>query len=80
MAIAAIIARVHSALDQRGTDCSMEEMMHLCPELTWNQVVLALYYLSRSKQVRVTLASDRTYRVRAHRAFTIGASPAAPAP
>ena len=34
MAIAAISARVHHALDQLATDCSMEERVHLCPELT----------------------------------------------
>lgn len=78
MAVAAIIARVHSALDQLGTDCSMEEVVNLCPELTWNQVLLAIDHLSRSGQVRMTLDRDRTYRVQAHHASA--ASPAAPAP
>lgn len=80
MTLAAIIARVHSALDQLGTDCSMEEVVNLCPELTWNQVFLAIDHLSRSGQIRVTLSEGRTYRVQAHRAVPVAASPAAPAP
>jgi len=80
MAIAAIIARVHSALDQLGTDCSMEEVVNLCPELTWNQVFLAIDDLSRSGQIRFTLDGDRTYRVQAHHIVAVAASPAAPVP
>jgi hypothetical protein len=80
MAVSAIIARVYHALDQLGTDCSMEEVVNLCPELTWNQVFLAIDELSRSGQIRVTLAGSGTYRVRARHAVTAAASPAAPAP
>jgi hypothetical protein len=80
MILAAIIVRVHSALEQLDTDCSMEEVVTLCPELTWNQVFLAIDDLSRTGQVRVTLDGDRTYRVQAHHAVTVEASPAAPAP
>ncbi len=80
MVLAAIIVRVHRVLEQLGTDCSMEEVVTLCPELTWNQVFLAIDYLSRAGQVRVTLDGDRTYRVQAHRAVPVAASPAAPAP
>jgi hypothetical protein len=80
MILAAIIVRVQAVLDQLGTDCSMEEVMTLCPELTWNQVFLAIDDLSRTGQVRVTLDGDRTYRVQAHHAGTVAASPAAPAP
>lgn len=80
MVLAAIIVRVHRVLEQLGTDCSMEEVMNLCPELTWNQVFLAIDYLSRAGQVRVTLDGDRTYRVQAHRAVPVAASPAASAP
>ncbi len=74
MVLAAMIVRVHRALEQLGTDCSMEELVTLCPELTWNQVFLAIDYLSRTGQVRVTLDGDRAYRVQA---VTVGASPAA---
>lgn len=61
MVFAAIIVRVHRALEQLGTDCSMEELVDLCPELTWNQVFLAIDYLSRDGQIHVTLDGDRTY-------------------
>jgi len=80
LVFAAIIVRVHGVLEQLGTECSIEEVMSLCPELTWNQVFIAIDYLSRSGQVRVTLDGDRTYRVQAHRAGPVGASPASPAP
>ena len=79
MVFAAIIVRVHRALEQRGTDCSMEELLTLCPELTWNQVFLAIDYLSRSGQIRVTLDGDRTYRVQARRTVSVTPSPSASA-
>jgi uncharacterized protein (DUF433 family) len=65
MIFAAIIVRVQRTLAERGGDCSMEEILTLCPELTWNQVFLAVDYLSRTGQIRVTLDSNRTYRVQA---------------
>jgi len=68
MAISAIIERVHSALLQLGTDCAMEEVAGLCPELTWNQVFLAVDYLSRTDRIRITADAGRTYRVEAYRA------------
>jgi hypothetical protein len=80
MVFAAIIVRVEDVLNQLGTDCSLEEVMNLCPELTWNQVFLAIDYLSRAGQVRVTLDGDGSYRVQAHHAATVAASPVAPAP
>lgn len=73
MVLAAIIVRVHRVLEQLGTDCSIEEVMTLCPELTWNQVFIAIDYLSRAGQVRVTLDGDRTYRVRAQQAVPVAA-------
>lgn len=63
MAVSTTISRVHTALEELGTDCSMEEIVGLCPELTWNQVFLAIDYLSRTGQIRVTRDSGRTYRV-----------------
>lgn len=63
MAVSATIARVHDVLAQLGTDCPIEEVMDLCPDLTWNQVFLAIDYLSRTGQVRVTLDPANTYRV-----------------
>lgn len=66
--VSAIIVRVHKALEQLGTDCAMEEVVGLCPELTWNQVFLAIDYLSRTGQIRIMRDADRTYRVAATRA------------
>ncbi len=73
MELAAIIVRVHRVLEQLGTDCSIEEVMTLCPELTWNQVFIAIDDLSRAGQVRVTLDGDRTYRVQAQHAVPVAA-------
>ncbi|QPD02449.1 MAG: hypothetical protein Nkreftii_000223 [Candidatus Nitrospira kreftii] len=80
MGLAAIIVRVHSALEQLGSDCSMEELVDLCPELTWNQAFIAIDYLSRSGQVRVTVDGDRTYRVQAQHAVPVAAPSSSPAP
>ena len=63
MQISAIIDRVYGALEQFGTTCSMEEVVGLCPDLTWNQVYLAIDYLSKTGKVSVTLDPDRTYTV-----------------
>lgn len=67
MAVSDMIDQVQAALEQLGTDCPMEEVAGLCPDLTWNQVFLAIDYLSRTGQVLVTLDNGRTYRVTAHR-------------
>ncbi len=76
----ASIDRVQSALEGLGSDCPMEEVVGLCPELTWNQVFLAIDYLSRTGQVSVTIDPGRTYRVQAShvqvaRASLVSASP-----
>ena len=60
-----IIYRVRGALENLGTDCPMEDVVGLCPELTWNQVPLAIDYLCMSGQVRVLLDPGRTSRVQA---------------
>ncbi len=73
MELAAVIVRVHRVLEQLGTDCSIEEVMTLCPELTWNQVFIAIDDLSRAGQVRVTRDGDRTYRVQAQHAVPVAA-------
>ncbi|MCP9443339.1 MAG: hypothetical protein NNA20_12195 [Nitrospira sp.] len=70
MVVSHIIEQVQQALEQTGTDCPMEDVVDLCPDLTWNQVFLAIDYLSRTGQVRVTLDQNRTYRVRAARVET----------
>jgi|APDOM4702015118_1054815.scaffolds.fasta_scaffold1698268_1 hypothetical protein len=60
-----ITARVREALEDLGTDYPMEDVVKLCPGLTWNQVFLAIDHLSRTGLIRVTLDSTRNYRVRA---------------
>lgn len=80
MIFAAVIVCVHRALEQLGTDCSMEEVVNLCPELTWNQVFLAIDYLSRTGQIRVTLDGDRTYRVQACHDVAVAMFPKSSAP
>ncbi len=64
---AAPIDQVKDRLEQRGTACPLEELMELCPELTWNQVFLAIDHLSRTGQVRVTMDVGRTYTVQVYR-------------
>jgi hypothetical protein len=80
MVLAAIIVRVHHALEKRGTECSMEEVLALCPELTWSQVFISIDYLSRAGQVCVTLDGDRTYRLQAQHAVPVATSSSSPAP
>lgn len=63
MQVSTIIDRVYGALEQFGTPCSMEEVVGLCPDLTWNQVYLAIDYLHKTGKVSVTLDPNRTYTV-----------------
>jgi hypothetical protein len=65
MDVAEASSCVQSALENLGSDCPMEEVAGLCPELTWNQVFLAVDYLSRTGQVRMRLAHGRSYMIRA---------------
>lgn len=67
MQVSAIIDHVYGALEEFGTTCSMEEVVGLCPDLTWNQVYLAIDYLNKTGKVTVTLDPDRTYRVQVYR-------------
>jgi hypothetical protein len=70
MLVAAIIERVHLALQEYGKDCSMEEVVGLCPDLTWNQVYLAIDYLNKTGMVRVALDPDRTYMIQVYPSFS----------
>lgn len=70
MQVSAIIDRVYGALEKFGTTCSMEEVVGLCPDLTWNQVYLAIDYLNKTGKVSVTLDPDRTYTVRVYPSAT----------
>jgi hypothetical protein len=66
MLVSEIIARVHHALEQCGTECSRKEVVGLCPDLTWNQVFLAIDYLRQTGQVRVICDPDEKYRIQAY--------------
>ena len=66
MQVSAMIDRVYGALEQFGSTCSMEEVVGLCPDLTWNQVYLAIDYLNKTGKVSVTLDPNRTYTVRVY--------------
>lgn len=74
---AAHIDQVRDRLERRGTACPLEEVMELCPELTWNQVFLAIDHLSRTGQVRVTMEVGKTYTVQAYPVIAGVASTAA---
>lgn len=39
MVLETILARVCRALEQLGSECSLEKVMALCPELTFPQVL-----------------------------------------
>jgi hypothetical protein len=68
--VAAIIERVHRALEEYGKDCSMEEVVGLCPDLTWNQVYLAIDYLNKTGVVSVALDPNRTYTIHVRPSFS----------
>lgn len=58
--------RIRTTLEQLGTECPLEEIVDLCPDLTWNQVFLAIDHLSRAGQVRMRLDAHRTYWVQTY--------------
>ncbi len=68
--MASHIDQVRDRLEQRGTACPLEEVMELCPELTWNQVFLAIDHLSRTGQVQVMMDVGKIYTVQASRSVT----------
>ena len=59
--------RVLTVLQQQGMPYPLEGVVGLCPDLTWDQVFLAIDCLSRSGQIRLTLDANRTYRVQLSR-------------
>lgn len=65
MATGAFMERVSTTLAQLGGEYPLEEIMDLCPELTWNQVFLAIDHLSREGPVRVMVDTCKTYWVQA---------------
>ena len=63
------IDRVLIALQQQGTRYPLEELVGLCPELSWDQVSLAIDCLTRNGRVCLTLDLNRTYWVQAPRSM-----------
>lgn len=59
------INKVLTALQQQETPYLMEKVTKLCPDLTDNQVFLAIDCLTRSGQVCLTMDANRKYWVRA---------------
>jgi hypothetical protein len=67
MGEAGIVNRVRSVLEDRGTACSSDDVTQLCPDLTWNQVFLAIDFLSRTGQADIILDPKRVYWVQTRR-------------
>jgi hypothetical protein len=67
MAMAILSDRIRTTLEQLDAECPLEEIVDLCPDVTWNQVFLAIDHLSRSGQIRVRLDANRTYWVQTYR-------------
>ena len=43
--------------------CDLEEVTHQCPDLTWNQVFLAVDRMSRRGEIRLVPSGRGTYTV-----------------
>jgi hypothetical protein len=66
MVMPAQSGRILMQLEQLGTECPLEEVVDLCPDVTWNQVFLAIDHLSRTGHVRVRLDPSKTYWVQSN--------------
>lgn len=64
MPMAAITNDVRVRLEANGGECGIEEVVALCPDLTWNQVFLAVDHLSRAGQVRLRRNRAGGYQVK----------------
>jgi hypothetical protein len=60
--MAVIIDDVRRRLEANGPACSIDEVVDLCPDLTWNQVFLAVNHLNRTSQVQLVLDSLSKWR------------------
>lgn len=78
MSMPLLSKRIQTTLEQLGTACPLEEVMNLCPDMTWNQLFLAVDHLSRTGQVRLRLDADRTYWVQSYDHQTIEGTHDAP--
>ncbi len=54
-----------TVLQQQGMRCPLEDMARLCPDLTDDQLFLAIDCLTRNGQVSLTLDANGTYWIRA---------------
>lgn len=64
MSVVTVTETVRQALKGNGDECSIDEVIALCPGLTWNQVFLAIDHMSRTGQIRLSMDQTRSYRVR----------------
>lgn len=55
------INQVLTVLQQQGLRCPLEDVARLCPDLTDDQVFLAIDCLTRNGQVCLTLNANGTY-------------------
>ena len=62
MTMATATDQVRQALEISGKPCQMEEVVALCPDLSWSQVFQALAHLSREGDVRLSLDGRRGFR------------------
>ena len=51
---------------QRTPDCTLEELVDHCPDLTWNQVFLEVDRMSREGQLKLTSRGAGSYTIRLH--------------
>lgn len=65
--MATLSDRILTALERLDTECPLEEIVDLCPDVTWNQIFFAIDHLSRTGQVRLRLDATRTYWVQSYR-------------
>lgn len=70
MNVAAISDDVRIRLEANGPECRVDEIVELCPDLTWNQVFLALDYLNRTGRVQLRIDRAWRYRVKVRRSPT----------
>ena len=67
MNLVAAIDRVRTTLGEHESECSLNEVLGLCPELSCYQVILAFDYLSRTGEILVQLDEANGCKVLSHR-------------
>lgn len=64
MSMTAITDDVRLRLEANGCECGIDEIVALCPGLTWNQVFLAIDHLSRSGQIQLQRDQVQSYKIK----------------